>query len=210
MTLIHLLRHASHDHLGRILTGRQAGVSLSPEGRRQAEALARHMAAAGIDSLYASPRLRARETAAAIARETGIACRIADDLDEIDFGRWSGMAFEALARDPEWLRWNEERDTAATPGGETMQDVAARLTRFLEQLDQSFPGRAVALVSHADVIRAGICHYRNLPFRAVHDFEIAPASVTTLELGADGARLIACNLPPAPRDCPEFTARALA
>jgi len=179
-TVFHLVRHADHGHLGKILTGRTPGIGLSPIGRRKAAALAKSMATKPIDALFSSPQLRARETAEAISAATGCPIRIAPELDEINFGRWAGQDFETLASDPDWSRWNAERHTARTPAGESMGDVAARLTRLLDELRGIFPDGSVCLVSHADVIRAGLCHYLGRPFHEVHDFEIGPASLTTL------------------------------
>ena len=192
-TVFYLIRHASHGHLGKVLTGRAEGVPLSAKGLEEARALARQMKGRGLDALYASPRLRVQQTAELIGRETGALIRVADELDEIDFGRWSGRSFRDLARDPEWQRWNDERDSAETPAGETMADVAARFTGLIERLLQNFPGGKVALVGHSDVIKAGICHYLKMPFSNVHELEVAPASITTLAVDRRGAILLGLN-----------------
>lgn len=193
ITLFYLLRHASHGHFGKVLTGHAPGVTLTEAGRAEAEALAGLLAGAGLSALYTSPRLRARQTAQSIARRSGLECRIAGELDEIDFGRWAGWNFSQLERDPAWRRWNEARDTAATPAGETMRDTAHRLVTLIDSLRQEFAGGRVALVSHSDVIKAGICHYLNVPFQAVHEFEIEPASLTTFAIGEIGGTLRTLN-----------------
>ena len=53
---------------------------LTPEGRDQARALATALAARGPDTVVASPLLRARETADAIARAAGAELRIDERL----------------------------------------------------------------------------------------------------------------------------------
>lgn len=186
-TVFHYVRHASHGHLGRFLTGRLYGVGISAQGREQAADLARDMAALRIDAIFTSPRLRARQTAAHISEATGTAAAICRKLDEIDFGRWEGRSFSELEREPEWRQWNRSRDTAATPSGATMAEVADRQLELLERLRPRFPGGSVCLVSHGDVIKAAICRLRGLPFQAVHDIEIAPASVTTVAFRDHGA-----------------------
>lgn len=193
-TVFHLVRHADHGHVGRILTGRTPGIHLSPAGKADAGALARLMAGKRPDALFSSPQLRARETAEAIAAETGCPVRLSPQLDEIDFGAWTGRTFDELAADSEWQRWNAFRDDARTPAGESMDEVAARLLGLVGRLRQDFPGGAVCLVSHSDVIKAGLCRLRGRPFQEVHKFEVAPASVTTLAIGDDGARVLAVNV----------------
>ena len=192
-TLFHLVRHADHGHVGRILTGRAPGIPLSPAGRAEAERLAGAMGKTRFAALLTSPRRRARETAVILAGKAGLLVRITPALDEIDFGRWTGRTFEALAADPDWRRWNASRDSAATPAGETMADVAARLTGLIDDLCARFPGGTVCLVSHGDVIKAGLCHYGGRSFQEVHDFDIAPASVSTIAVDRHGGRVAAVN-----------------
>lgn len=205
-TLVHLLRHASHGHLGRVLTGRQPGIPLTPAGHAEAQALGRHMAKLGVDVLFTSPRRRARESAWYVARESGALCRIAPELDEIDFGHWTGMTFDALSSDPRWRHWNEARDMASTPAGETMRDVAARVAGLIGRLQREFPHGALGLVTHSDVIKATICHYQGWSFNRVHSFEIGPATVSTLALRNSGSDLIARNVTPAPVHAEEVPA----
>jgi broad specificity phosphatase PhoE len=192
-TVFHLIRHAAHDQLGFALSGRNPDVRLSDQGRAQASALAKRLSAEPLDAIHASPQPRTRETAAAVAGERAIAVEISEELDEIDFGRWSGNRFEALEGDPDWKRWNEQRGTARTPGGETMREVADRLVTLVERLHARHPGGTVALVSHCDVIKAGLCHYLGLPFERMDRIEVEPASISTLVVGDWGGKLMRLN-----------------
>lgn len=195
--VIHLMRHASHGHLGRVLTGRQPGVGLSPIGHKEALALARHMAALRVNGIYCSPRRRARETARYIMRESGAQCSISAELDEIDFGHWAGKSFSVLALDPQWRHWNDARDTASTPGGETMDDVAARIAQLVGRLRRECTHGTFGLITHSDVIKAALCYYQGWSFNHVHSFEIGPASISTLSFHGSGSELLALNVTPA-------------
>lgn len=192
-TVFHLVRHADHGHLGRVLTGRMPGVHLSGTGRAQAAALARSMAGARLDALFSSPQVRALETAEFISAATRCTLRASEALDEIDFGRWAGQSFDLLEHDPDWHRWNAARDSARTPAGEGMAEVAARLLAFIDELSLAFPGGSICLVSHSDVIKSAVCRYLGKSFQAVHDFEIAPASVTTIAVDGGGGRVVSIN-----------------
>ena len=207
-TLFHLVRHADHGHVGKMLTGRAPGVPLSPTGRAEAARLARAMGARRLDALFSSPRRRARETAEAIAARSGLLPRIAPALDEIDFGDWTGRTFEVLAADPAWERWNACRDSAATPAGETMADVAARFAGLVEDLCAGFPGGTVVMVSHGDVIKAALCHYGGRPIHEIHDFDVASASVSTIAVDRHGGRVVAVNERPWER-CWQSVAEAI-
>jgi probable phosphoglycerate mutase len=189
-----LIRHAAHDNVGDYLVGRMAGVCLGETGRAQALRLARHMAPRPLAAICCSPRERTMETANPIA----IACNpdkitICQELDEIDFGAWSGKTFEELNQDANWLTWNSQRQQARTPGGETMLDVQQRVISLMQQLRKRYQNQSVALVSHADVIKAAVCKVLGLPLGDCFRFDIDPASITTVVSGDWGSKLIRLN-----------------
>jgi broad specificity phosphatase PhoE len=189
-----LIRHAAHDNVGDYLAGRMAGVCLGETGRAQASRLASQMAARPLAAICCSPRERTLETAKPIA----IACNrekitIRQELDEIDFGAWSGKTFEELSQDADWLTWNSQRQQARTPGGETMLDVQQRVVSLMQQLRKRYQNQSVALVSHADVIKAAVCKVLGLPLGDCFRFDIDPASITTVVSGDWGSKLIRLN-----------------
>lgn len=188
-----LVRHAAHRDLGRILSGRAGDVPLSAEGREAARGLADSLSGARLDAVQTSPVRRARETAGALARPFGIVPDIAAPLDEIDFGAWEGLPFAALEKDPCWHRWNADRDIAAPPGGEAMSAVQARVLGHVREVARAAAGRVIAMVSHADVIRAGVAGVLGLSLSRLLAFDIDPASVTRIEAGDWGERLVTLN-----------------
>jgi broad specificity phosphatase PhoE len=192
-TTIFLVRHAAHDNVGGFLAGRMTGVHLGADGRAQARRLSQRMGREQIDAVHSSPRERARETAEAIAGTRGLPVAVEDALDEVDFGAWSGNDFESLERDPSWRRWNSVRSLCRTPAGESMLDVEVRVSRLIETLASRYDEGSVVLVSHADVIKAAVCHVLGLPIDAWPRFDIAPASVTTLVIGDWAARIVTLN-----------------
>ena len=112
-----------------------------------------------------------------------------EGLQEMDFGDWTGLTFDALAHRPEWLAFNARRSAADVPGGERAPAVQARIVSTLERLRAAHPGTMMAAVSHADVIRAAVLHYAGAPLDMVHRIEISPASITALAFGPEGPRL---------------------
>jgi broad specificity phosphatase PhoE len=185
-----LVRHAAHDNVGGFLAGRMPGVNLGPAGLAQAARLAERLAIEKLEAVESSPRERTCETAKAIARASGLAnASIADALDEIDFGAWTGKNFDELDADPAWRTWNEQRATARTPAGESMADVQARALAHLKTLK----AERVALVSHADVIKVLVCAVLGLPLDAGQRFDIEPASITRLIAGPAGLKLSGLN-----------------
>ncbi|MFL5011000.1 histidine phosphatase family protein [Rhizobium sp.] len=189
-----LVRHAAHDNVGNFLAGCTAGISLGEAGRSQVQRLGQRLRREDITEIYTSPRERTRETAEGIASACGLSLPQTDNaLDEVNFGDWSGKTFEALNDDPLWRRWNTTRSLTRTPGGETMLDVQTRIFGLMETLASGGDKNRIALVSHADVIKAGVSHVLGLPIDAWPRFDIAPASVTTVVIGDWGAKVMTLN-----------------
>jgi broad specificity phosphatase PhoE len=191
---IFLLRHAAHDNVGGYLAGRMAGINLGPDGLAQADRLGERMRAERFDALYASPRERTQQTAAAVAKARGgMAVETVEALDEVDFGTWSGSTFDELNTLPDWRHWNERRSMATTPAGDTMLAVQQRAVGFIRPFAAGQEDSRIALVSHADVIRALVAHVLGLPVDSWQRFDISPASITTMVIGPWGGKLLTIN-----------------
>lgn len=179
-TTILLIRHGHTDAIGRRLVGRTPGVHLTADGREQAVRLVETLRARPIAAIVSSPLERALETAEPLARSRGLAITTDDDLIEVEFGAWTGLTFEELARLPEWVRFNTHRAAADVPGGERPTEVQARIVAAMDRLRQRHPGQTIAAVTHADVIRAAVLHYAGASLDMVHRIEINPASITAV------------------------------
>ncbi len=193
MTGLLLVRHASVDGLGRVLAGRTPGIHLHDRGRAEADALARSLADVPIRAVHAGPLDRARETAAPLAAIHGLDPTIDPAFDEVDFGVWTGVAFQELDAREDWRRWNEQRATARPPGGESMADVLDRALSGVRALRAAHGEGRVVVVSHGDVIRPLIAHFLGLHLDHLLRFEVAPASISAVSLEDAGARVLAVN-----------------
>ena len=162
-TTFHLIRHGDYGLLGCVLAGRARGHSLSDLGRKQAERVAAALVHRPIAAVVSGPLERTRETAAPLAARCGLEVSVDPDLDEIDFGEWTGMAFDALHALPQWRAFNSFRSTAPIPGGETMLMAQARGMAAVGRLRARFPDAEVAMVSHGDVIKAVLAHFLAVP-----------------------------------------------
>ena len=191
--LVGLVRHGAHDELGRILSGRASDVGLNRAGFEQARLLAGNLMNAGIASLETSPQRRTRQTAEVLGAALSLPVQVVPALDEIDFGAWAGQSFAALDPDPAWRRWNAERATAPTPGGETMAAAVRRAMHHLDRLAGSARG-PVLCVSHCDIIRGVVAHCLGLSLDNILRFEVSPASICWLKPdGQGGAQVLTVN-----------------
>jgi broad specificity phosphatase PhoE len=192
-----LVRHAACAPTDTVLLGRSIDMPLDVRGCAQAHALAPGLAALAPTIVASSPRRRALQTATEIAAQAGCAVRILEELDEVDFGYWSGQRFAALAHDEHWQEWNAQRDTAATPAGETMASVCARALSGLRTLAREFDGATLIAVTHAEIIRTLLLRTRGMTMDRYWQLDVAPASTHILFLrgaelhGADEERAAA-------------------
>lgn len=192
-TVVLLVRHAQTGAVGEWLAGRGSDIPLTQAGRAQAERLCARLASTDISAVYSSPLQRAIETAGPLAGDRGLRIEPLLELQEIDFGEWTGARFEALDLDARWVRFNRVRSFAPVPGGERALDAQARIVRALEDGRARHRNQTIVFVTHADVIRLAVLHVAGAPVDFIHRFEISPASVTGVALDEDGGVLLYVN-----------------
>jgi probable phosphoglycerate mutase len=193
-TVVVLVRHGLTPTTGVVLPGRARGLHLADEGRRQAEAAARHIAALRrVAAVYSSPLERARETATPIARARALPLRIERDLADLDVGAWTGLRLSRLRRKHEWTTVQRHPSGFRFPGGESFLEMQARVTAALERLVALHRGATIVAVSHADPIKAAVAHALGVPLDLFQRLLIAPASLTAIAYGADAPRVLMVN-----------------
>lgn len=193
-TTVLLVRHGQTATTGHVLPGRAPGLHLSEDGRRQADAVARRIAALQrVAAVYASPLERARETAMPIARARGLALRIERGLLELDVGSWTGSRLERLSKRPEWAAVQRYPSGFRFPDGESFVEMQARVTATLAELVSRHRGGVVVAVSHADPIKAALAQALGMHLDLFQRLAIAPGSITTIAYGALGPTVLGMN-----------------
>jgi broad specificity phosphatase PhoE len=192
-TTLLLIRHAAHDWLGHGVAGRTPGVGLNEQGRAQARELVARLRHVKLGALFVSPRERTQETAAPLLADRSMSAMEEPQIDEIDFGAWTGRTFEQLDAEPGWKMWVNRRSVAQPPGGETIVDAQRRVVSAISRMQSGYGGRTIALVSHGDVIKAALAHYLGLSLDNLERFEIAPASISVLASGGGWAQVKLVN-----------------
>lgn len=193
MTRFLLIRHGMTDLVDRAVAGWTLGVHLNDKGRAQAARLAERLAGAPIKAIYSSPLERSRETAEPISRELGLEIQLAEEIGEVVLGEWNGRELSELNNDPLWRQFNALRSLTRAPGGEMQLETQARMIAALERLRERHPDQTIAVVSHGDVIKSAIAHYAGIPLDLFHRIEISVASVSVVEVGDHGPRIVCVN-----------------
>lgn len=194
MTRLILVRHAENDFVrtGK-LAGRTPGVHLNEEGKRQAEALGKRLADKKIAAIYSSPLERAMETAEAVSKHyPHLQILIEEGVWEVDFGQWAGERLRKLSRTRLWGVVQRYPSAARFPNGETIREMQSRAVTALENIAAVNSGNVV-IVSHADVIKAVIAHYAGMHLDMYQRIDIAPASISVIDVTRYGPRFSKMN-----------------
>jgi broad specificity phosphatase PhoE len=185
-TTIWLARHGEVHNPSNVLYGRLPRIRLTPEGCRQAEALADFLEPRPIAAIYSSPMLRARRTATFILAchpELGRA-RIDSDLTEVGTG-WQGQPLASL----EQIDWDFYAHPRAE-SDESLQMIHDRMHRWLGRMLRRHGGSEVVGVSHGDPILILAGTLRGLPLVPERIFPrpyIETGAIYRLRFDAEGA-----------------------
>jgi broad specificity phosphatase PhoE len=196
-TTVFLIRHgvtAWHAE-GRVLG--QRDIPLSQPGIVQAEEAAAALRGVKMSEVLSSPLQRAIQTAEIIGQETGI--EIARDPRLIDFqlGKWTGMTYADVAKNEEYQRFVQQPESERIPGGESLEDIRRRAVAAVDQaLRDNATGDALAIVTHAGIIRVLITHYMGSRPANYHRVRVSPGSISILGFSDDRQlpRVLAVNL----------------
>lgn len=146
--MIYLTRHGQTQwNIEKRICGR-ADVPLTPEGRRQAQNLAKKIIAEEIkvDKIIASPLQRAQETARIVNDKLQLPLITDELLIEMNFGIYDGQAIST----PDFQKARLEF-SLPFPNGESILDVASRVYPLLSELENR--SEHVLLVCHNAVSR---------------------------------------------------------
>jgi len=192
-TTFYLIRHGSHDLLGKTMAGRMPGVLLSKQGEEEAERLPDRMAAVPLTAIYSSPLERAQQTARPLANKRGLPIHTSDALNEVNFGEWTGKSLDELHNETDWERWNENRSCTRPPRGEMLVEIQQRIVTKMEALRCEYPDSHIALVSHSDTIRAGLAYYLGMPIDLMLRLKIDPVSISVVRLSENHPDVLCVN-----------------
>ena len=178
---IFLIRHAMPDlPLGeRWCVGGRSDFPLGRLGRIQAARLPFVKALEGVQTVFASPLIRAIET----ARPLCDAPQIMPGLEEQDMGVWDGLSFrEIMARFPALYAAREEDPSLLPDGAESGDAVAARMREAIFRCLAASEGD-IAIVSHKSAIASITGERRRLGYTSLSLLEEENGELRVREIG---------------------------
>jgi broad specificity phosphatase PhoE len=156
------------------------GEPLSPMGRDQIAAAMSFLPDTA-SALYASPLLRATQSASLVNERYGLPVQIVDELKERDFGALSGRRKKDVEREhPEVGVFTDPARFDYHPwGGESSADLARRVMQWVDRIRTSKKDVVIA-VTHHGVIRMlqelypdAVVETTPILHGSVHEFDLA-------------------------------------
>ena len=180
-----LIRHAEPVRI--VDADGPADPPLRERGQEQAELLGQWLASEPLDSIWASPLRRARETAAAVATHHGLQVLIDDELAEFDKEATSYIPYEELKAT------KDERFLAMAEGKLEDYDIdpavfQAGVVAAIDRVIGANPGRTVGVVCHGGVINAYMAHV--LGIDRLLFFEPGYTSISRVAAARSGERSV--------------------
>lgn len=197
-TRLYLIRHGSTE-INRLRPYRLQGRNLDPPldalGVEQARRAAGALAGVPLDALYASPLLRARETARIVGAPRGLEPVPVPELIEADLGRWEGRSWpEIEASEPgEYRRYMANPGLVPYPDGESYQDAYRRAAPALAALAAAHPGGRVAVIGHNIIHRAVLAILLGLPIDRARALRQSNCGINVIDFAGDGPRVLTLN-----------------
>ena len=191
--LLVLIRHGESEWNKLNLFTGWHDVDLSPKGIEEARAAGRRLKAMGLvfDLAFTSALKRAQRTLDIILQEMGLTIPIVRDqaLNERDYGDLTG-----LNKDDARARWGAEQVhiwrrsyDVAPPGGESLEDTAARVLPYYEReiLPRVIEGKRVLVSAHGNSLRALVMRLDKLGEEQVTGLNLATGLPMIYRLNAD-------------------------
>lgn len=189
MKELYIIRHGETElnRLG-IVQGRGVNADLNDTGIAQAAAFFNKYNEVKFDKIYTSSLKRTHQTVKGFI-DLGLPWEQLDGLDELAWGEWEGKPNTEEAREAfrEVVRqWQLGNYDAKFEGGESPNDVGARLSKAIEYIKKQENEKCVLVCMHGRAMRLILCILLNKPFSDMEDF---PHSNTTLyRLQFDGEK----------------------
>lgn len=187
---LYIMRHGETDWNKKGLIQGSADIPLNAYGITLAEWTRDGLIKEGIrfDKIYASPYIRAKQTAEIIAEPFGLVPQVHPGIREMGFGSYEGIKVKELRTNPAYEKisrcFDDPVHYVREGEAESYEEVFARIRAFLteEILPLEHSCQKVLVVCHGAVIRAFISIIKNLSLEAYWSIHQPNCSVNVAEL----------------------------
>jgi alpha-ribazole phosphatase len=176
---IYFTRHGrtNYNDLGLCNADPGVDVHLTLEGIEQAKSLAQKLKVVSIDHIYISELRRTRQTADIVNEFHKVAVEVDTLLNDHRSG-FEGRSAELLMKA---LDESENRWTARFNGGESIEDIKQRVTKFLAKI-KAEEYRAVLVVTSGWIVQAAVAVIEGISNEEAWKLDVQQATYIDYEL----------------------------
>jgi broad specificity phosphatase PhoE len=168
-----LLRHGQTEWSANGRHTSYTDLDLTATGEQQAREAGARLHGRTFAAVISSPRKRALRTAELAALKV---TEVTEDLAEWNYGEYEGVTTADIRKNrPGWSLW-----TDGCPGGESPEQVGARLDRVLAQARTYLDQGDVALIGHGHCLRVTGARWVGLPPKDGGLLKLDTATLSTL------------------------------
>ncbi len=179
----------------RYVGGRSSWCELTERGREQAQALGREWVSGQEDFglIAVSTAVRAQQTARLAFEAAGVPLSRLEfwrELEETRYGDWEGAPRGEVFTKEAIRAYRAGAWTFRPPGGETLEEAAARLKSWVDEVALGAGAERVVVVSHGMMIRCAVVALVGRGPETVLDYEVPNTSVTHFRGDRSGWELV--------------------
>lgn len=178
-----LMRHGETDASAKGRCYGKMDVPLSPEGRQQVQRAATVIEPLQPDAIITSPRIRASDSAAIVAKTCRVPIHTEENFAELDFGDCEGKRYEEVEReDPEfYATWMANPTDVTFPNGESYAAMATRVISAYSHLVTQAEHTKLLVVAHGGVNRIILAHVMGIAPEHVFRLEQSYAGISCVD-----------------------------
>ena len=173
MAEIVLIRHGQTEWSANGRHTSYTDLDLTPAGVQQAREVGGKLAGRTFAAVLSSPRKRALHTAELAGLKV---TEVTEDLAEWNYGDYEGITTKVIRETrPDWSLW-----TDGCPGGESPEQVGARIDRLLGHARTLLAQGDVAFVAHGHTLRVCGARWVGLPVKDGGLLKLDTATLSSL------------------------------
>jgi phosphoserine phosphatase len=160
-------------------------LQLTERGRVQARTTAHYLAQHWDPvAIYTSPMGRCVATGKEIAGSSHAPLSVLPELNDLDYGGWTGRTHLEVSQacPDEYRRWRQEPDLVQFPGGESLQDQAARIAGAMRRALERHADDTIVMVGHDSGNRVLLLQALRLPLSAYWRLTQDPCAISEVRL----------------------------
>lgn len=195
MAKIYLVRHAeSIANTQGIYQGVSYDTTLSPLGKKQAEALATRFKDIKIGNILASPLKRTFATALNVGIVKKMPVKKETAIIETNHGEWEGKHKSVIQKTwPKlYQKWQKFPSSVHFPSGEDFLETQKRVVSWWKNFSKSI-NQDTLIVSHVNIIQIIIANILNKKLNQIWKFPMQPTAVSQMMVEYNQIRLVKLN-----------------